>query len=134
MANHPIPPKTVLTILYDGQCPICVREIAWLQNRQPHQLAFQDVHAEAFSTATLGVSINDLLAEIHGIGADGQLIKGIDVFAIAYSSTGLKWLAAPLVWPWSRPAMMQLYSWFARYRKPLANLWWKACHNGQCRI
>ena len=93
------PPKALITILYDGQCPICSREIAWLCNRASCHLDFQDVHADGFDPATLGVSLNDLLAEIHGIGADGSLIKGIDVFAIAYSAAGLTWLAAPLRWP-----------------------------------
>ncbi len=129
------PPKTVITILYDGQCPICSREIAWLGNRQPCRLAFQDVHEDGFDPVTLGVSLNELLAEIHGIKADGQLIKGIDVFAIAYSAAGLKWLAAPLLWPWSRPLLIRFYSWFALYRKLLASLWGgKSCQDGQCRI
>lgn len=129
------PPKALITILYDGHCPICSREIAWLRNREPCRLAFQDVHADGFDLTILGVSLNDLLAEIHGIRADGSLIKGIDVFAIAYSAAGLKWLVAPLRCSWSRPLLKWLYSWFARYRKPLASLWGgKSCEDGQCRI
>ena len=127
--------KPVMTLLYDGQCPLCSREIAWLRSRAPRQLAFQDVHADGFDSTILGVSLNDLLAEIHGISAEGSLIKGIDVFAIAYSAAGLNWLAAPLRWPWTRPLLKGFYSWFARYRKPLASLWGgTACQNGQCRI
>lgn len=86
----------MITILYDGQCPICSCEIAWLRNLEPCRLAFQDVHADEFDPTILDVSLNDILAEIHGIRADGSLIKGIDVFAIAYSEADLKWLAAPL--------------------------------------
>ncbi len=134
MNDTATPPQPVMTILYDGQCPLCSREIAWLRNREPCQLAFQDVHADGFDPTILGVSLNDLLAEIHGINAEGALIKGIDVFAIAYSVAGLAWLAAPMRWSWSHPLLKWLYAWFARYRTPLAGLWFgKSCQNGQCR-
>lgn len=128
--------KPVLTILYDSRCPLCSREIAWLRSRNSHgQLGFQDVFADDFEPALLGVSLDQLLAEIHGITADGQLIKGIDVFAIAYSAAGLKMLAALLQWPLSRPLFIKLYAWFARYRGRLGRLWpGKSCQDGQCRI
>ena len=130
------PTKPVLTLLYDGQCPICSREIMWLEKRNSHgQLNFQDIQAETFDPSTLGVSMSALMAEIHGITSDGQLLKGIDVFAIVYSTSGLKWLAAPLQWPLSRPLFIKLYSWFAKYRKPLGKLWHgKSCQDGSCRI
>ena len=135
MNDTAMPPQPVMTILYDGHCPLCSREIAWLRNRESCHLAFQDVHADGFDPTILGVSLNDLLAEIHGINAEGALIKGIDVFAIAYSAAGLEWLAAPLRWSWSRPVLKWFYSWFARYRTPLASLWFgKSCQNSQCRI
>lgn len=60
MNDTATPPQPVMTILYDGQCPLCSREIAWLRNREPCQLAFQDVHADGFDPTILGVSLNDL--------------------------------------------------------------------------
>ena len=128
--------KPVLTILYDSQCPLCSREIAWLRSRNKReQLAFQDIHETTFDPASLNVTLDDLMAEIHGITADGGLIKGIDVFAIMYASVGLAWLAAPLKWPWSRPLCAWLYSGFARNRQRFGTLWPnKSCHNGRCRI
>ncbi len=128
------PAKPTLTIFYDGRCPICSREIAWLRKRESCQLDFQDVHADGFDAKTLGLSLDDLLAEIHGMTADDQLIKGIDIFAIAYSCVGIPWLAAPLRWPFSRPFFIRLYSWFARHRKQLGNLFGKSCNDSQCRI
>lgn len=130
------PSKPVLTIFYDGHCPICSREIAWLRARNSRcRLDFQDIYADGFDSTTLGVSIGDLLAEIHGVTADGRLIQGIDVFAIAYSSVGLEWLAAPLQWPLSRRLFARLYSWFARYRRRLGGLCQgKPCQNDQCRV
>lgn len=125
--------QPVLTLFYDGHCPICRREIVWLRQRLPHRLAFQDVHDQAFDPATLGVTMDELLAEIHGIGADGQIIKGIDVFAIAYSQAGLPWLAAPLQWSWARPLLQRLYGRFARYRPVLGQRWASRCGSGQCR-
>lgn len=112
--------KPALTILYDGQCPICSREIAWLRTRNSRcQLNFLDVHADGFDASKLGVTIDDLLAEIHAITANGCWLKGIDVFAHAYTLVGLEWLAAPLKWPMFRPLFTRLYALFARYRRRL---------------
>lgn len=135
MSHTEMPSKSLMTVLYDGQCPICSREIAWLRNRAADQLRFQDVYADGFDPTPLGVSLNDLLSEIHGISTDGSLIKGIDVFAIIYPAVGLKWLAAPLRWSFTRPLFKLFYAEFARYRRPLASLWGgKPCQDGPCRI
>lgn len=128
--------KPEFTVIYDSQCPICGREIAWLRSRNSQgKLFFQDIHAEAFRPEALELTKADLLGEIHGICADGRLIKGIDVFYLAYSLVGLRWLVAPLRWPLLRPFFEGLYAWFARYRVRLASLLpRKSCGSGGCTI
>lgn len=127
--------KPTLTILYDGHCPICRREIVWLTSRNKQgQLAFQDVQQPGFDVSPLGVSLNDLLREIHGITSDKRLIKGIEVFSIAYAAAGLSWLAAPLRWRWTQPICQRLYRWFAEHRSQLAALiFGPVCRDGQCQ-
>lgn len=127
---------TKLTLFYDGFCPICQREIAWLQSRNHHNaLMFQEIHAEDFDPSSLGVSLEDLMAEIHGVTEEGLLIKGIDVFYLSYQAVGLAWLVAPLQWPWTRPICLRAYAIFARYRLPITARFLKRhCQQGQCRI
>lgn len=129
-----LPSKPTLTILYDGHCPICRREIVWLASRNKQGLlAFQDVQQTGFDVSALGVSLDDLLREIYGITSDQRLIKGIDVFAIAYAAAGLSWLAAPLRWRWTRPIFRRLYGWFAQHRSQLAGVFEPVCSDGQCQ-
>ncbi len=130
------PDKPVLTLFYDSHCPICAGEIAWLQRRNSlGRVVFQDIHAAGFDTSALGVSREELLAEMHAVNAAGHLLKGIDVFALLYAALDLPWLAAPLQWWWSRPLFIRLYAWFARYRTRLASFWpGKSCHDGQCGL
>lgn len=127
---------TKLTLFYDGYCPICQREIAWLQSRnQRGLLIFQEIHAEDFDPEKLGFSLEELMAEIHGVTDQGLMIKGVDVFYLAYKAVGLAWLVAPLQWSWSRPIFLWAYSIFARYRLPLTARFFKRhCQQGQCKI
>jgi predicted DCC family thiol-disulfide oxidoreductase YuxK len=129
------PLKPVLTLLYDGRCPPCKREIAWLRSRnQQGRLDFQDIHDATFDPRALGLTIGDLMSEMHGVTAEGNIIKGVDVFAIAYSAAGLKWLAAAFQSPLMRPWLIRLYAGFARYRPILTGQWRrKSCPNGQCQ-
>ncbi len=127
--------QTRLTVYHDGHCPICRREINWLSSRNTAGLvAFQDIHADDFDAHVLGISHEALMAEIHGLTAEGELIKGIDVFQHAYTAVGLGWIVAPLRWSWTRPVFIRLYSIFARYRVPFTSRFLKSeCGQGQCR-
>lgn len=122
--------------LYDGDCPICQKEVAWLRwkNKQG-RLGFQDINAEDFDASMFGKTHDDLMAEIHGIYSDGTIIKGIDVFYAAYKAVGLGWLMAPLRWPLLKPLFETLYRLFARNRLRLGRLLAKqTCEKGNCKM
>lgn len=115
--------KYDFTLLYDGNCPICRREIAWLKSRnQRGRLGLVDIQADNFDPSVYGTTFPTLMAEIHGLSRDGQLIKGMPVFYAAYSAVGLGWLMAPTRWPFLRPLFDSLYAWFASHRLQLGNL------------
>ncbi len=112
--------KTELTLLYDGLCPICTKEVAWLKRLNTAQkIAFQDINAADFNAAHYGVSYELLMAEIHAQTADGQLIKGMPVFRALYQAVGLGWLLAPTAWPILKPLFDGLYQSFAKHRGKL---------------
>lgn len=123
------------TLLYDGKCPICRKEVAWLQWKNSRQkLAFQDIHAEDFNAAGFGKTHAELMAEIHGLYPDGRLIKGMAVFRACYQAVGLGWLLAPTGWPLLKPSFDWLYDLFARHRINLGRLIsGNSCNTGACQ-
>lgn len=121
-------------LFYDGHCPICRKEVAWLKfkNKQG-KLGFQDINDVGFKPENYGKSFDDLMAEIHGQYPDGRVIKGVEVFYAAYRAVGLGWLMAPVRWPILRPLFDGLYLLFARNRLRLGRLFGgDACQDGLC--
>lgn len=112
--------RVELTLLYDGACPICQKEVAWLKRLNTAQkIAFQDINASDFYAEQQGLSHKELMAEIHAKKANGQLIKGMPVFRTLYQAVGLGWLLAPTGWPLLRPLFEWLYQYFAQHRGKL---------------
>jgi predicted DCC family thiol-disulfide oxidoreductase YuxK len=123
-------------MLYDGQCPICQREINWLRSKNSQgKLGLIDITDEGFDAESYGTSFEALMAEIHGIYADGRLVKGVEVFCASYQAVGLGWLVAPMQWRLLRPVFDWFYRGFAKHRLRLGRLLGgRACDNGHCGI
>ena len=112
-----------LTLFYDGLCPVCSKGIDWLRRKNKHGwLEFQDINDIDFDPAVYGKTLEELMAEVHGVCSDGRIIKGMDVFRAAYGEIGWGWLAAPTGWPLLKPLFDRLYRLFSKYRLSLARL------------
>lgn len=123
-------------LIYDGHCPICRKEVAWLRwkNKQG-RLGLQDINDAGFDPAVYGTTHDALMAEIHGVYQDGRLIKGVDVFCAAYQAVGLGWLIEPMRWPLLKPLFNGFYGAFARHRLKLGRwLSKRFCDQGNFRI
>ncbi len=107
-----------ITVLFDGECPLCAREIHWLErmDRERGRIAFEDIAAPDFDAAKYGTTFDALMARIHGVLPDGTLVEGVEVFRRAYSAVGLGWLVAPTRWPGLRGVFDAAYRVFARNR------------------
>lgn len=122
-------------LLYDGECPFCLREVRWLQRRNRlGYLAFEDISSPSFDPLPLGVTREELLGVIHGVFPDGRLARKVEVFRQAYRAVGLGWLIAPTGWPVLRWVFDGLYSLFARYRVRLGRLFGRSCASGSCSV
>ena len=112
------PKSPEITVLYDGDCPLCVREIEMLRRRDPEGLraGFEDIAAEGFDAARYGRTHGELMARIHGVLPSGELVEGVEVFRRVYAAVGLGWLVAPTGWPLLRPVFDAMYRLFARNR------------------
>jgi predicted DCC family thiol-disulfide oxidoreductase YuxK len=122
-----------IKVLYDGACPLCSREIRFLERRDRGRgaIQFEDIAAPAFDPRAHGVELRELMARIHGVLPDGTLVEGVEVFRQAYAAVGLGWLVAPTRWPGLRRLADLAYRVFARNR-----LRWtgraSACDAGHC--
>jgi predicted DCC family thiol-disulfide oxidoreductase YuxK len=110
-----------LTLYYDGQCPLCVAEIDFLQSRNTQgQLAFVDVTQTGFEAAGHNISCEAAMAQIHGRTADGQVLVGVPVFASAYRLAKLPVLAWLLSRKWLMPVLQPAYVLFAKHRQAIS--------------
>ncbi|MGH0036502.1 MAG: thiol-disulfide oxidoreductase DCC family protein [Myxococcota bacterium] len=109
-------------MFFDGDCPLCAREVAFLRRRDRHaRVEWVDIAAPGFDAAEYGLASVDLMARIHGQlpGAgspEARLVEGMEVFRRAYAAVGLGWLLAPTAWPGLRRLADAAYRWFARNR------------------
>ena len=111
-------PQADLTVLYDGGCPLCLREVSFLRRRdQRGRLAFVDVDAPDYNPeAWGGISYRQAMARIHAIRSDGTVLMNVAVFREAYRLIGLGWLYAPTKWPLIQPLVNRLYDFWAAKR------------------
>jgi len=122
-----------IKVLYDGECPLCVREVRMLRrfNRRG-KLALEDIAEAGFDPARYGRSFEALMGQIHGVLPDGRLITGVEVFRRAYSAVGLGFLLAPTAWAPLRPIFDWAYTWFAKNRLRLTGR--PECSAGRCAL
>jgi predicted DCC family thiol-disulfide oxidoreductase YuxK len=119
-------PGAELTVLYDGACPLCCREVRLLRRRdQQHngaepRLAFVDIDAADYEPAAhAGIDYRQAMGRIHAIRADGTVLSDLAVFRQAYALVGLGWLLAPSGWPLLSRLADGAYLLWARWRLPI---------------
>ncbi len=109
----------VLTIYYDGDCPLCLAEIHFLEHHnQRGLLCFVDLHRPELSG---DVNCELAMKTIHGrIG--NRLISGPSVFQEAYKRTDLKFVNYLFSCVWFRFFYAKFYVVFAKYRHQISSL------------
>ncbi len=113
-------PSDGLTVLYDGACPLCRREIGVYQGLKPSQpLHFLDVSAE-HTALPPGASRAAYLRRFHVQRADGQVLSGAAAFAALWATLpGWRWLARAAALPGATPLLELVYRGFLRLRPGL---------------
>jgi predicted DCC family thiol-disulfide oxidoreductase YuxK len=107
-----------IEVLYDGECPLCSREVAFLERRDRGRgrIRFRDIAEPGFDPTVFGLDARRVMARIHGVLPDGTVVEGVEVFRRAYAAVGLGWLLAPTRWPGLRRLADWAYRVFARNR------------------
>jgi demethoxyubiquinone hydroxylase (CLK1/Coq7/Cat5 family) len=119
-------PRPALTVLYDGACPLCRREIAVYQGLQPinaaKTVAFADVsHTDC--PLPSGGERSDYLARFHVQRADGQVLSGAAAFVALWATLpGWRYLAMVARLPGVTPALELVYKAFLLIRPQMQGM------------
>jgi predicted DCC family thiol-disulfide oxidoreductase YuxK len=86
-----------IKLLYDGECPLCVREVNFLKKQDAGRglVAFVDIADENYNPdANGGVDFETAMGRIHAVLPDGTLVKNVEVFRRIYETLGMGWVYA----------------------------------------
>lgn len=117
-------PGRGLTVLYDGACPLCTREIGWYQRRQTTEtIAWVDLTRCDDASLPNGVTRAEALARFHFIEASGQAQTGAAAFTRLWACyPGLRGLARLADLPGIRKWLEWGYRGSLRLRPGIARL------------
>lgn len=110
-----------LTLYFDGDCPLCAREIKILRRHAAEsRLLFVDISSSAFDAKVLGFTFEQMQSALHARFADGRWVTGLDATLWSWRAAGLGFWATPLTWRAIRPLLAVGYRLFCRVRPHLA--------------
>ena len=107
-----------LTFLFDGGCPLCLRETNFLKSRDTFRnIQFIDINSKDYNPKFFNeITYADAMLNLHGILENGEIIKGLDVLAYSYELIGLGWVYYPLKIKFLSPLLRLVYRYWAKYR------------------
>ncbi len=112
-----------LTVLYDGACPLCRREVGVYQGLTPRQpLAWCDVSDPA-TALPAGATRDAYLARFHVLRGGTEVLSGARAFVALWSALpGWRWLARAAALPGATSGLELAYRGFLRLRPALQRL------------
>ena len=118
-------------IFFDGECPLCTREVNLLKRMdRKERVRFTDIAARSFDPSALGLDMAALMARIHGRLPDGSIIEGVEVFRRVYEAVGLGFLSRASRWPGISSLTEAAYKLFAKNRLRLTG----RCDHTSCDL
>jgi len=102
LENSTRSPSWKIKLLYDGECPLCLREVNFLQKQDAGRglVAFVDIAAENYNPEENGgISFAAAMGRIHAVLADGTILQNVEVFRQVYDILGIGWIYAATKWP-----------------------------------
>ena len=107
-----------LIFLFDGGCPLCLRETNFLKSKDElNKIDFVDINNVNYNPILFkSISYAEAMSNLHGILENGNIIKGLDVLAYSYELIGLGWVYYPLKIEFLAPVLRLFYKFWAKYR------------------
>ena len=111
-----------LRMLYDGDCPLCMREVNMLKRRDEGQnkIDFVDIASPAYDPLdNQNISFEKAMNNIHAITREGEVVTNIEVFRRLYDLVGLGWVFAITKTEPFGTIVDKIYDVWAYYRLPI---------------
>ena len=115
-------PKTQtwkIKLLYDGACPLCVREVNFLKSKDGDRglISFVDIAADDYDPAdNAGIDFETAMGRIHAVLPNGEIVQNVEVFRRTYDILGIGWIYAITKIPIFGSLADILYGVWADYR------------------
>lgn len=126
----------MLTIFYDGNCPLCTMEMEDLRRHDHHnRIQLEDIHQTDFEQKFPDIDKSKANNILHG-KLDGLTLLGLDVTYHAWRLVGKKPWIALLRFPIIKSFADRGYLLFAKHRSGISSMLMgtKNCKDGQCGI
>ena len=117
-----IAPTWKIKLLYDGACPLCLREVNFLRKKDAGRglVALVDIAEPDYNpNFHAGVEFETAMGRIHGVLPDGTVIQNMEVFRRTYDILGMGWVYAITGLPVVGTIADWLYGIWADWRLPL---------------
>lgn len=129
----------LLTIFYDGHCPLCAAEMNHLARKDVNNaIELVDIHQEGFAQLYPEIKHGDAMKILHG-KYQGKTLLGLEVTHRAWTLVGKGFWVAPLNWPVIKTLSHFVYLGLAKYRQPISSFLAKIfglkatnCNSGTC--
>jgi len=129
----------MLTIFYDGNCPMCATEMNHLKKHdKDNVIQLVDIHQEGFQAIYPSIKFVEAMKILHGT-YNGELLLGLGVTHRAWTLVGKGFWVAPLNWPLLKTVSHWVYLGLAKYRHQISTLLAKVfgintpnCISGTC--
>ena len=86
-----------IKLLYDGECPLCVREVNFLTKKDAGRgiVNFVDIASLDYDPkANAGIDFATAMGRIHAILPNGTIVKNVEAFRLVYEYLGIGWIYA----------------------------------------
>ena len=108
-----------IKLLYDGECPLCLREVNFLRKKDAGRgiINFVDIADRDYSAAdNSGIDYETAMGRIHAITNQGEIITNVEVFRRVYEELGMGWVYAVTKLPILGAIADYLYGIWAKWR------------------
>jgi predicted DCC family thiol-disulfide oxidoreductase YuxK len=130
---------TVLTIFFDGNCPLCSLEMDKLkQHNRNDAIKFVNLHQPDFQSHYPNIDVKKAMRILHGY-YHGKILLGLDVTHRAWTLVGKGVFVAPLAFPVFKQIAHICYLLVAKFRQPISHFLYRhldlgknVCNKGAC--
>src|SRR5262245_56160622 len=125
--------KPQLTVFYDGQCPLCSREIEHYRRRAvPDSIRFVDITEPDFDAGYFGIDLKHAQRVLH-VQEGERMLKGVDAFLALWQAVPCyRWLARLGRIPFFRFFLATGYRVFAAVRPGWLRRKLRSCPSDTC--